>query len=163
MTTTTVPLEQYLKEVSELKKTIESLNDTVSVLKEQLEWFKKQVFGQKTERFVEAKNEQQLCFEGFDKLVVDTSEEKQAVTAHQRAKKKSNGQDKITLPADLPIERQVIDVPEEAKICPETGEILVKIGDEVTSKLAHRPGSYFIKQLFVPSMPFQIRVRKGYL
>ena len=51
---------------------------------------------------------------------------------------------------DLPIERQFIDIPEEAKICPETGKPLVKIGEEVTSKLAHKPGSYFIKQIIRP-------------
>jgi transposase len=154
MTTTTIPLEQHLKEVSELKGTIESL-------KEQLEWLKRQVFGQKTERFVGTKNEQQLCFEGFDKLVAVTPEEKQVVTAHQREKRKPNGQDKITLPADLPIERQIIDVPEEARVCPETGEALVKIGEEVTSKLAYKPGSYFIKQVVRPKYAFPSQSEKG--
>jgi transposase len=143
MTIATIPLEQHTKEVTNLK-------NEIIILKEQLEWLKKQLFGPKAEKFKDPQNYVQLTFEGFDKLVTQAEEEKRTVSAHQRKKAKRNGQDKITLPADLPIERQVLDVPEEAKICPETGKPLVKIGEEVTSKLAHKPGSYFIKQIVRP-------------
>lgn len=65
-------------------------------------------------------------------------------------KRKPTGKDTIVLPADLPTERKVIDLPESAKVCPETGIPLVKIGEEITSKLAHKPGSYYIKQIVRP-------------
>jgi transposase len=142
MKTSTISLEQYTKEVGALK-------NEVAFLKEQLEWFKRQLFGQKADKFADPKNEEQLCFEGFDKLTTVPTEKK-SIPAHERAKRKPTGKDKITLPADLPIERQFLDIPEEAKICTETGESLVKIGEEVTSKLSHRPGSYFIKQIVRP-------------
>ena len=61
MTTTTISLEQHTKEVA-------ALRDEVGYLKEQLEWFKKQLFGQKADKFVDSQNVQQLCFEGFNKL-----------------------------------------------------------------------------------------------
>lgn len=141
-----IPLEKHLSEVSQLKGNIESLNNEVDFLKEQLNWFKRQIFGQKTDKVVNLASGEQLCFEGFDKLS-PVPPEKQKIPAHERAKRVPNGQDKITLPADLPIERLVLDIPEVAKICPETGKPLVKIGEEVTSKLAHKPGSYFIKQI----------------
>jgi Transposase C of IS166 homeodomain len=144
MTTATVPLEQHLAEVSRWKETYESLDKEVGYLKEQLEWFKKQLFGKKAEKFVDTRNEEQLCFEGYDKLAT-VAPEKKIIPAHERTKRRPTGEDKIILPADLPIECQVIDLPEEAKVCSETGIPLVKIGEEVTSKLAHRPGSYFIK------------------
>ena len=51
---------------------------------------------------------------------------------------------------DLPVEKQVLDIPEEEKICSETGQPLVKIGEEVTSKIAFKPGSYYIKQIIRP-------------
>jgi len=69
------------------------------------------------------------------------------VIAHTRKSPKRNGQDAIQLPDDLPIEKQVIDLPEQQKICPETGAQLVKIGEEVTQKIAHKPGSYYIKEI----------------
>lgn len=153
MTSSTIPLEQYNKEVS-------ALRDEIAFLKEQIEWFKRQFFGQKADKFVDTKNSQQLCFEGFDQLAV-VPEEKQTVPAHERKKRKPNGQDKITLPADLPVERQVLDIPEEAKVCPETGEPLVKIGEEVTSKLAHRPGSYIIKQTVRPKYAHPKKSEEG--
>ena len=142
MTTATVPLELHIK-------TTESLNGRIAYLEEQLEWFKRQLFGQKAEKFVSKNNAEQLCFEGFDKLT-SLSPEKKTIPAHERTKRSPTGKDKIVLPADLPIESQFIDLPEEAKICPDTGIPLVKIGEEVTSKLAHKPGSYFIKEIVRP-------------
>ncbi len=143
MTEATISLEQHNQEISSLK-------EEIAYLKEQIEWFKRQIFGKKSEKIIDLKNEQQLQFEGFDKLAPIQPVEKQPVKDHERKKREPNGQDKIALPTDLPIERQFIDIPEEAKVCPETGKPLVKIGEEVTSKLAHRPGSYFIKQIIRP-------------
>ncbi len=40
----------------------------------------------------------------------------------------------------------LIDIPEEENICKETGTSLIKTGKEVTHKLAHTLGSYFIKE-----------------
>src|SRR5271167_4715009 len=102
MSTSTITLEQHTKEVGALK-------GEITFLKEQLDWFKRQLFGQKADKFADPKNEEQLCFEGFDKLV-PVPPEKKSIPAHERAKRKPTGKDKITLPADLPIERQVLDI-----------------------------------------------------
>lgn len=161
MTTPTISLEQHTKEISVIKNENEIFRNEVAFLKEQIEWFKKQLFGQKADKFVETQNSQQLVFEGFDKLAPVSSEEKQLIPPHERKKRKPNGQDKITLPADLPVERQVIDIPEEAKIWAETGEQLVKIGEEVTSKLAHKPGTYFIRQIVRPKYALPQKSEEG--
>ena len=142
MSESTISLEQYTQEVSALK------NEN-NFLKEQLEWFKRQLFGQKADKFVDTQNSEQLFFDGFDQLA-SVPPEKKIIPAHERAKRKPTGQDKITLPADIPIERQLLDIPDEKKVCPESGLPLVKIGEEVTSKLAHKPASYFIKQIIRP-------------
>ena len=133
MKTQIIPLEQHEKEVSALK-------EELSYLKEQLNWFKKQLFGQKSERLVDKKKDLSLYFEGFDRITT-VAEEKQNITSHERSKRVPNGKDKISFPADIPIERHILDIPDEKKICPETGKPLVKIGEEISSKLAHRPGS----------------------
>lgn len=54
------------------------------------------------------------------------------------------------MPADIPVEKVFLDIPEEKKICSETGLPLVKIGEEVTQKLAHKPGSYYVKEIIRP-------------
>jgi transposase len=138
MSTSTATLE-------DLKKENELLLAQIKLLQEQLDWFKKQVFGQKADKFIP--DEQQLVFEGLLDEAKPAPQKKETVAPHERKKRSTNGKDKITLPENLPIEKQIIDLPEERKICPETGKPLIKIGEEVTSKLAHRPGSYFIKQI----------------
>jgi transposase len=140
----TIPLTQYSKEISILK-------EKIVVLEEQIEWFKRQIFGQKSEKFVATTKNEPLEFEGFDKLAsISTSSENHLIKAHERKPRTHNGKDTISLPDDLPVESQFIDIPEEDKICAETGKLLVKIGEEVSSKLAHKPGSYFIKQIIRP-------------
>lgn len=142
MKTSTIPLEQHTQE-------IKILHNEIHHLKEQIEWFKKQLFGQKTEKFVDTQSSQQLLFPGFEQKP-DAEIEQQTVSAHQRSRNKTKAKDKISLPEDLPIEKQVLDLPEAEKVCPETGKPLVKIGEEVSSKLAHKPGSYYIKQVIRP-------------
>jgi len=155
MTTITISLEQYTKEVTALR------NENI-YLKEQLDWFKKQLFGQKAEKFIDTCSDRQLYFEGFDKIApTPPMEEKKPVKGYERSRRKSTGQDTISFPADIPIERHIIDLPEVEKICPETSEPLVKIGEEVTSKLAYKPGSYFIKQIIRPKYAYPKREEKG--
>jgi hypothetical protein len=93
-------------------------------LKEQLAWFKRQIFGQRSERIVSDLNRQQLMLEGFENPEVPKEEEQETISAHKRRKPNCNGQDKITLPADLPVQTTILDIPEGQKICQETRESL---------------------------------------
>jgi transposase len=162
MTAFTSTSEPFQSEIVKLQKQNESLCNEVKLLKEQLEWFKRQIFGQKAERFIDTKNGEQILFEGFDKIVPAPVQENQKIPEHERKKGKL-GKDKITLPADLPVERHILDIPEEAKVCPETGMPLVKIVEEISSKLAHKSGSYFIKQIVRPKYAFPQKSEGGIL
>jgi transposase len=152
---------QQLLDTDTLLQKVEQLQHENSYLKEQLEWFKRQIFGQKADKFVSTHSEKQLCFEGFDKIAPAEPENKQTISEHERQKRKPTGADAIKFPADLPVEQTVIDLSEQAKVCPETGKPLVKIGEEVTSKLAHKPGSYFIKQIVRPKYASAEREEAG--
>jgi transposase len=125
------------------------LDNEIYRLNEQLAWFKRQIFGKRSERDVSNLNSQQLIFDGFESPI-HKDERKKTIPAHERKKPNRNGQDKITLPDDLPVETIVLDISDEQKICQETGEPLVQIGVEVSHKLAHKPGSYFIKEIIRP-------------
>jgi transposase len=143
MTTPTITLETHQAEIAKLR-------EEVSYLKEQVAWFQRQLFGQKSEKFVDNRKGQQLLLDGFDNLASQEAPEKQQIAAHERTKSKRNGQDKISIPENLPVERQVINLPEEEKTCSETGEPLVKIGEEITCKLACTPARFFIKEIVRP-------------
>jgi transposase len=155
MTTSTITLEQYQTEVFQLKAEI-------SDLKEQLDWFKRQIFGKRSERIINDLDSRQLLFEGFETpQVKEKQEEKETIAAHERRKPNRDGQDKITLPDDLPVKTIILDIPEDEKICKETGLPLVKIGEEVTHKLAHTPGSYYIKEIIRPKYAHPKREEAG--
>ena len=121
-----------------------------AALKEQLNWFQRQIFGNKSERTVSGINQDQLTFDGFENLQDLSQEQKTKVPSHARCKPNRNGQDKIVLPPDLPVETIILDIPEDQKTCKETGQSLVKIGEDVSHKLAHKPGSYYIKEIIRP-------------
>jgi transposase len=162
MTTSSILLEQPLDEVFQLKKTNEILTNEIVVLKEQIEWFKRQIFGKRSEREVSDLNSRQLILEGFESPT-QQEEKKKTIAAHTRKKPNRNGKDAITLPDDLPVETKVLDIPEEQKICQETGESLVQIGVEVSHKLAHKPGSYYIKEIIRPKYAHPKREENGIL
>src|SRR6266540_1282382 len=138
--TTTISLENLSKEINQLRK-------ENNYLKEQLEWFRRQIFGKRSEKIVSNLNEFQPELEGLECNESSAPEKKQTISAFERSKPNRSGKDKITLPPDLPVERVVLDLPEDEKICSDTGQALVKIGEEITKKLANKPGSYYIKEI----------------
>ena len=150
--------ERDQKIVEQNKKAVEQ-DVEILQLKEQVAWLIKQIFGKKSERFVDA-NQEQMKFDGFESTNEQKSET-ETVPAHERKKRTSTGEDTIKLPDDLPVETTVIDLPEEDKICKETGLPLKKIGEEISHKLAHRPGSYFLKKIVRPKYAHPQKEEKG--
>jgi transposase len=125
------------------------LQQKCTTLEEQLDWFKRQIFGKRSEKLTESAIAPD--FPGFI-FPEDRKQPAKAtpVSAHTRTRQRRDGKDAITLPEGLPVETQIIDIPEEEKKCKETGEPLVKIGEEITQKLAHKPGSYYVKEIIRP-------------
>lgn len=146
----TTPYEKLEAENQQLEKQVGQLQNEVDFLNEQLEWFKRQIFGKRSEKVIEKSNEHQLVFEGFENSQEEKEEKKKAIAAHTRRKPNRNGQDAISIPDDLPVKSTFLDIPEKEKVCPETGKSLVQIGTEVSHKLAHEPGSYYIKEIVRP-------------
>lgn len=105
-----------------LQSEIKTLRGEISYLKEQNEWFRRQCFGKRSEKIVADLNDAQLTFENFD-LSKEEPEEKKNTPAHQRKTSKRKEMDKITISPDLPVERHVLDIPEEDKVCKETGNL----------------------------------------
>ena len=147
MSTSTDVLEQLLVENAKLRNEVAQLKASVSFLNERINWFTRQIFGKRSEKSVEPKGPEEYL-PGFDKLFSNLTEQKERrVAAYTRRVSSHRGQDAITLPSNVPVERRVIDLSEKEKVCPETGKPLVKIGEEVTQKLAHKPGSYYVKEI----------------
>jgi transposase len=122
------------------------LKQQLVYLEEQLAWLKRQIFGKKSEKIVANLSELQFEFAG----TLDLPKEPPKTIIVERKLPQKDGPDAIKLPKDLPVETTTLDLPEEEKVCKETGKPLVKIGEEVTQKLAHKPGSFYIKEIIRP-------------
>jgi transposase len=153
--------EFWVAELHSRDQKIAEQNEKIVHLEEQLDWFKRQIFGKRSERIASGLNTEQMQFEGFETL--ENKEQTQTVPAHQRRKPNRNGQDAITLPPDLPVKTIFLDIPEEEKICKDTGVPLVKIGEETTHKLAHKPDSYYIKEIIRPKYAHPQKPEAGIL
>lgn len=145
--------------IESLQKEIVERDAKIVCLEEQLNWLKKQIFGKKSERVVDA-NPEQLHFDGFESAA-EPKAPTQMISAHERKQRSSTGKDTIKLPDDLPVETTIIDLPEEEKICKETGVALKQIGEEISHKLAHRPASYYLKRIIRPKYVHPQREEKG--
>jgi transposase len=148
--TETSSLNDLHHQIVDLTLEIDNRDKKIVYLEEQLAWLKRQIFGKRSERHVSNLNDQQLMFEGFENLQTLNQEEKKEIPAHTRKKPNRDGKDAITLSPDLPVQTIIIDIPQEDKFCKETGKPLVQIGEEVSHKLAHTPGSYYIKEIIRP-------------
>lgn len=139
----------------ELKSEIQILRNENLHLKEQLAWFQRQYFGKRTERIVKALDNHVQLLPGFEEYFQnqdnqESKQQEQKIPSHTRRVSKDKGHDKISVPDDLPVQRIEIDLSEEEKKCAETGLPLVKIGEEVSRKLAHIPESFYVKEYVRP-------------
>ena len=138
--------QALLEENTSLRHQVTLQGDQIKLLQEQLDWFKRQLFGKRSEKIIDNPNQLSLELE-LEQITQELKE--QTIAAHKR-RKQAKGKDKLTLPDNLPVETKILDLPKEEKTCLQTGQPLVKIGEEISRKLAHKPGSYYIKEIIRP-------------
>jgi transposase len=128
---------------------IAQLLETVSELSRQVEWFKRQLFGQKSERrLLEADPSQGTLGQSFEAIPESRpAAAKVRIEAHERERKLKqpapDGED--TAPffdaSQVPVEVIEVPHPEIAQLAPEDYEI---VGEKATHRLAQRPGAYVV-------------------
>ena len=118
--------EKYLKEISLLHAENATLKEEVALMQSQLDWFKKQMFGRKTEQStVIFEGGEQLSLMQDEKAVSEkTSEETITVPEHKRRKKRTFEE----AMADLPVEKVIHEL--EDKTCDKCGAEMEEIGEE---------------------------------
>lgn len=128
--------------------TIQTLQQQVDGLKHQLEWFKRQLFGSRSERFAPQPNPDQLLL-GTALVPAEPRcpEPRQSVPAHTRcvAQRDAAANDAESLPffdeSRVPVETIEVFEPEVAELSADQYEV---IGQKVSYRLAQRPGSYMV-------------------
>lgn len=119
--------------VVQLQHDIKVLRSKSEVLEDELRLLRHKIFGRRSERFSVQDLQQSSLFDeaeySIEEQVRKLSEPAVEVSAYRRAKR-----GRKPLPADLPREEVVHDIPEEEKTCA-CGGPLVRIGEETTEKL----------------------------
>lgn len=127
---------------------LRSQANTIEALERQIEWFKRQIFGAKSERFAPQPEGQQMHL-GEDLPVPpqpDRQEGETTVPAHKRRKMRSDfSDDRVSAQffdeAKVPVQTIAVPNPEMQGLQPHE---YVMIGEKVSYRLAQRPGSYVV-------------------
>ena len=133
---------QLLSDVNEKNRQIDDLQN-------QLEWFKRHVFGRRSEKI--APNQLTL----FQGMTADQCEgEEQGIASEESnqgltdssGKPRTHLNGRRPLPEDLPRERIEYHPPQEDLICSCCGQTKQAIGEEVTEELDYVPASFVVRQ-----------------
>lgn len=133
--------------------TIQSQQHHIDALKHQLEWFKRQVFGRKSERLaIEADPSQLHLGEVLMPVETASAAPRRGVPAHtRRVAQRDAANEAESLPffdeARVPVETIEVYEPEIAALSPDEYEV---IGQKVSYRLAQRPGSYMVLKYVRP-------------
>lgn len=122
---------------------ITRLTEQVASLTQQLDWFKRQLFGRKSEKQIESNPFQSPLFEAPETAAQETT---QTVKAHQRKSQKQRSESDVNdtgLRFDETVPREVIDI-EAPELTGEDADQYEIIDYKETSRLAQRPGSYVV-------------------
>ncbi len=128
--------------------------ETIEQLQTQLAWFKKQLFGQKSEKRIELSegNQQSSLFDA--QSAPDTPQEQRLdqKISYTRKKGKKDREDSVTdsglrFDESVPVERIEIPCPE---LQGEDADQYEVIGEKVLHRLAQRPGNYVVLEYTTP-------------
>jgi len=137
---------------AQLAALVHTQAQTIEALQHQLEWFKRQLFGAKSERFIAPPNAQQLHLGELGSASADAPEPRKTVAAHtRRVASRDPVSEAESLPffdeSRVPIETITLSNPELEGLAADQVEV---IGEKVSFRLAQRPGSYVVLKYVRP-------------
>jgi len=143
-------VEQQQIQIQELSRKLHASQRTVTMLQHQVEQLLRRVYGRRSEK----RDPRQMM---FDELLIDAIEQppvpieplaemplKAQAPKKSRPKTRRNHPGRIPIPEHLERVEIILDIPEQEKVCPETGRPLKQIGFEVSEKLEYKPGKLFV-------------------
>ncbi len=129
------------------RKTVLTKNQAsrITDLEEQIAWLKKQIFGQKSERYIDPVGEESVL-PGLELPEEALKPKEKEHIEYDRKKKKNKGSCTLKIPDDIEVVEIIKELPPDQRFHPKTGEALVEIGRETVDKLAVYPGKFYVKR-----------------
>jgi transposase len=137
---------------AELAAVVRSQAEEIAALKHQLDWFRRQIFGQKSERFAPEADPSQMHLGETFPVPAKPIEERKRVAAHTRCTAQHDGAESgEELPffdeSKVPVQTLTLVHADAQGLSPDQYEI---IGEKVTYRIAQRPGAYHVLKIRRP-------------
>jgi transposase len=136
-------------QIGELTRKLESVQRQLTTLQHQMEQMLRRLYGRKSEKI----DPDQLMFDSIilealqqnqDAQQMPPVAEVQVAPEIVKMRKASQHHGRVPIPEHLERVEILLDIPEEQKVCPETGAPLKVIAVEVSEKLEYRPGKLIV-------------------
>jgi len=137
-------------DVQHVAQLLRSQASQIEALRAQVEWFKRQVFGQKSERYAPQPDAQQMHLGELMPAVAAVPAAEQDVPAHKRRRARSDfTDDAASVPffdeARVPVVSIAVPNPEvQGLSAEEVAQHYEVVGEKVSHRLAQRPGAYVV-------------------
>jgi len=136
-------LRQQAELISQQAETITRQAQQIGKLQHELEFFKRHVFGQRRERFVDDARQGKLF---------ETDEQEESTDQLPEASEgpspsgRRRGHGRRRLPDSLPRRQLVYELDEADLPCPCCGKLRVKVSQQISEQLEFKPASLYVKQ-----------------
>jgi transposase len=130
--------------VAELLATVTRLRTTIDQQQAHIQYLVRMTFGRRTERV-----EGPMLFDLVSAAAEPPVAPLQSPAPEGVVKRRGHGRRRRR--ADLPREREVLDLSEAEKACPCCGELRVRIGADVSERMDYRPACLFIRAIERPT------------
>jgi len=134
-------------QINELTRKLESTQRQLATLQHQMEQMLRRLYGHKSEQL----NSNQLMLDSIVLQALEqnactqhTPKEAEPVIREVKPRRVSEHHGRVPIPEHLERVEIILDIPEEQKVCPETGAPLKVIAVEITEKLEYRPGKLIV-------------------
>jgi transposase len=147
------------KKNQEFESIIKEKDTLIKQLTDQLAWYRRKLWKPQSEKFIpQDPNQRKIDFEGLDVLPEEEDTikeaEKEIITYERNKPEKAKRQPvRLPLPDFLRCEEEIIE-PEGID------ENWVRIGEEITETLEHKPGEFFVRRIIRPKYVLKKEIQK---
>ena len=153
------------QQVVELSHNMVAVTQQRDALKLQLDWFKRQIFGQKSEKRFADQGGQQLSLGELVGVGTPPATQGKVIAAHTRhapSKTTAESSSDFFDETRVPIETIAVNAPEQAGLTAEAFAAAYEvIGEKVSHRLAQRPGSYVVLKYVRPVLKSRLASSAG--
>jgi transposase len=147
-------LKQAISEISlrkrqntELVQQNEALVRQADSLRHQIDQLQRRLYGPKSEQY---HPDQLFLDELLKSTQAETPEPEPEVLVKATVRRKARPHGRLKLPEHMERVDVVLDLAEEEKVDPQTGQALIKLRDEISEKVAWDPGKWYVKRFVRP-------------